>query len=128
MPTWRLPFAAQRLAQNRPLVRERLQRLRPRSAVTDERKHMQELLMVEQTNLSAIEAAILTEGILDSDGCAHLRRPYNGAWVGDIKMFRNLEQRSLMQFVDYQELPPAKDRVRRSRITDAGRAALAELK
>jgi DNA-binding MarR family transcriptional regulator len=37
-------------------------------------------------------------------------------------MFRSLEQRDLMQFVDYQ-----KDRVRRSRITDAGRAALAEL-
>jgi DNA-binding MarR family transcriptional regulator len=46
----------------------------------------------------------------------------NGVWVGDIKMFRSLEQRDLMQFVDYQ-----KDRVRRSRITDAGRAALAEL-
>jgi hypothetical protein len=89
---------------------------------------MQELLMVEQINLSAIEAAILMEGMLDSDGCAHLRRPYNGTWVGDIKMFRNLEQRNLMQFVDYQGLPPAKDRVRRSRITDAGRAALAELK
>ena len=36
----------------------------------------------------------------------------NGVWVGDIKMFRSLEQRDLMQFVDYQ-----KDRVRRSRIT-----------
>jgi len=41
-------------------------------------------------------------------------------------MFRSLEQRDLMQFVDYQEVL-AKDRVRRSRITDAGRAALAEL-
>jgi hypothetical protein len=51
-------------------------------------------------------------------------------WIppaGDIKMFRNLEQRDLMQFVDYREVLPAKDRVRRSRITDAGRAALAEL-
>jgi hypothetical protein len=47
--------------------------------------------------------------------------------VGDIKMFRSLEQRDLMQFVDYQEVLPAKDRVRRSRISDAGRAALAEL-
>lgn len=44
-----------------------------------------------------------------------------------IKMFRSLEQRDLMQFVDYQEVLSAKDRVRRSRITDAGRAALAEL-
>jgi hypothetical protein len=42
-------------------------------------------------------------------------------------MFRSLEQRGLMQFVDYQQVLPAKDRVRRSRITDAGRAALAEL-
>jgi hypothetical protein len=62
----------------------------------------------------------LTEGALDNDGFAHLRRPY-------IKTFRSLEQRDLMQFVDYQEVLPAKDRVRRSRITDAGRAALAEL-
>jgi len=76
--------------------------------------------MVERISLSAAEAA--TEGALDNDGFAHLRRPYNGVWVGDIKMFRSLEQRDLMQFVDYQ-----KDRVRRSRITDAGRAALAEL-
>ena len=83
--------------------------------------------MVEQISVSAAEAAILTEGVLNSDGCAHLRRPYNGSWVGDIKMFRNLEHRELMQFVDYQEVLPAKDRVRRSRITDAGRAALAEL-
>jgi hypothetical protein len=84
--------------------------------------------MVEQINVSAAEAAILTEGALNSDGCAHLRRPYNGAWVGDIKMFRNLEQRDLMRFVDYQEVLPVKDRVRRSRITDAGRAALTDLK
>ena len=48
-------------------------------------------------------------------------------WVGDIKMFRSLEQRDLMQFVNYQEVLPAKDRVRRSRITDAGRTALAKL-
>ena len=83
--------------------------------------------MVEHISISAAEAAILTESALDSDGFAYLRRPYNGAWVGDIKMFRSLEQRDLMQFVDYQEVLPAKDRVRRSRITDAGRAALAEL-
>ena len=69
----------------------------------------------------------MTEGALDNDGVAQLRRPFNGAWVGDIKMFRRLEQRDLMQFVDYQVVLPAKDRVRRSRITDAGRAALAEL-
>jgi hypothetical protein len=68
-----------------------------------------------------------SDGALDNDGFAHLRRPYNGVWVGDIKMFRSLEQRDLMQLVDYQEVLPAKDRVRRSRITDAGRAALAEL-
>jgi hypothetical protein len=42
-------------------------------------------------------------------------------------IFRSLEQRRLMQFVDYQEVLPAKDRVRRSRITDAGRAVLADL-
>jgi hypothetical protein len=87
--------------------------------------------MVEQISVSTAEAGILTECTLNSDGCAHLRRPYNGAWVGDIKMFRNLEHRDLMQFVDYQEVLPAKDRVRRSGIsgiTDAGRAALAELK
>jgi hypothetical protein len=83
--------------------------------------------MLEQTNVSAAEAAILTEGARSSDGCAHLRRPYNGAWVGDIKMFRNLEKRNLMQFVDYQEVPSVKDRVRRSRLTDAGRTALTEL-
>ncbi|HEY6254463.1 MAG TPA: hypothetical protein VIY51_01590 [Xanthobacteraceae bacterium] len=83
--------------------------------------------MVEHISISTAEAAILTESALDGDGFAHLRRPYNGVWVGDIKMFRNLEQRNLMQFVDYQEVLPAKDRVRRSRITDAGRAALAEL-
>jgi hypothetical protein len=83
--------------------------------------------MVERISMSTAEAAILTEGALDNDGFAHLRRPYNCVWVGDIKMFRSLEQRDLMQFVDYQEVLPAKDRVRRSRITDAGRAALAEL-
>lgn len=83
--------------------------------------------MVEHISISTAEAAILTEGALDSEGHAHLRRPYNGVWVGDIKMFRDLEQRNLMQFVDYQEVLPAKERVRRSRITDAGRAALAEL-
>ena len=83
--------------------------------------------MVEHTSISTAEAAILTESALDTDGFAHLRRPYNGTWVGDIRMFRSLEQRDLMQFVDYQEVLPAKDRVRRSRITDAGRAALAEL-
>jgi hypothetical protein len=83
--------------------------------------------MVEHISISTAEAAILSESALDSDGFAHLRRPYNGVWVGDIKMFRSLEQRDLMQFVDYQEVLPAKDRVRRSRITDAGRAALAEL-
>ena len=83
--------------------------------------------MIEQLTLSAAEAAILTESALDSDGCAHLRRPYNGTWVGDIKMFRNLEQRNLMKFVDYQEVLPAKDRVRRSRITDIGQAALTDL-
>jgi hypothetical protein len=81
--------------------------------------------MVEQS-VSASEAALLTESALSSDGCAHLRRRYNGAWIGDIKMFRNLEQRSLMQFIDYQEVLPVKDRVRRSRITDAGRTVLAE--
>jgi hypothetical protein len=71
----------------------------------------------------------------DIDGeCAEQRwlcpssPPINGSWVGDIKLFRNLEHRDLMQFVDYQEVLPAKDRVRRSRITDAGRAALTELK
>ena len=83
--------------------------------------------MVEQISISAAEAAILTESALDSEGFAHLRRPYNGVWVGDIKMVRSLEKRDLMRFVDYQEVLPAKDRVRRSRITDAGRAALAEL-
>jgi hypothetical protein len=84
----------------------------------------QECSMAEQISVSAAEAAILTESALNSDGCAHLRRPYNGSWVGDIKMFRNLEHRELMQFLDYQEVLPMKDRVRRSRITDAGRAAL----
>ena len=59
--------------------------------------------MVERISISAAEAAILTEGALDNDGFAHLRQPYNGVWVGDIKMFRSLEQRDLMQFVDYQE-------------------------
>jgi hypothetical protein len=83
--------------------------------------------MVEHIGVSTAEVAILTESALDSDGFAHLRRPYNGVWVGDIRMFRDLEQRNLMQFVDYQEVLPAKERVRRSRITDAGRAALAEL-
>jgi len=83
--------------------------------------------MAEQITVSAAEAAVLTESTLSSDGCAHLRRPYNGAWVGDIKMFRNLEQRNLMKFVDYQEVLPLKDRVRRSQITDAGQAALTEL-
>ncbi len=83
--------------------------------------------MVERISISTAEAAILTEGALDNDGFAHLRRPYNGVWVGDIKMFRSLGQPDLMQFVDYQEVLPAKDRVRRARITDAGRAALAEL-
>jgi hypothetical protein len=87
---------------------------------------MQEYPMVEQISVSAAEAAILTESALNSDGCAHLRRPYNGSWVGDIKMFRSLEHRDLMKFVDYQEVLPVKDRVRRSRITDAGRAALTE--
>jgi hypothetical protein len=33
----------------------------------------------------------------------HLRRPYNGSWVGDIKMFRDLEHRHLMEFIDYQD-------------------------
>jgi hypothetical protein len=83
--------------------------------------------MVDQIGVSAAEAAVLTESALSSDGCAYLRRPYNGGWVGDIKMFRNLEQRNLMKFVDYQEVLPVKDRVRRSRITDAGRTALTEL-
>jgi hypothetical protein len=82
--------------------------------------------MVDQS-ISASEAALLTESALSGDGCANLRRPYNGTWVGDIKMFRDLEQRNLMQFVDYQEILPAKDRVRRSKITDAGRAALLAL-
>ena len=72
--------------------------------------------MVEHIGISTAEAAILTESALDSDGFAHLRRPYNGVWDGDIKMFRSLEQRDLMQFVDYQEVLPAKDRVRRSRM------------
>ena len=44
--------------------------------------------MVEHISISAAEAAILTESALDNDGFAHLRRPYNGVWVGDIKMFR----------------------------------------
>jgi hypothetical protein len=70
---------------------------------------------------------LYSESTLSSDGCAHLRQPYNGAWVGDIKMFRSLEQRNLMKFVDYQEVLPAKDRVRRSRITDIGQAALTDL-
>ena len=83
--------------------------------------------MVEKIIVSTPEAAILRESTLDSEGFALLRRPYNGVWSGDIKMFRGLEQRKLMQFVDYQEVLPAKDRVRRSRITDAGRAALADL-
>jgi hypothetical protein len=83
--------------------------------------------MVEHIGVSEVEAAVLTESALSSDGCARLRRPYNGAWVGDIKMFRNLEQRNLMQFVDYQEVLSVKDRARRSRITDAGRTALIEL-
>jgi hypothetical protein len=47
--------------------------------------------MVERISISTAEAAILTEGALDNDGFAH--RPYNGVWVGDIKMFRSLEQR-----------------------------------
>lgn len=83
--------------------------------------------MGEHISISPAEAAILTESALDSGGFAHLRRTYNGVWAGDIKLFRSLEHRDLMQFIDYQEVLPAKDRVRRSRITDAGRAALAEL-
>jgi hypothetical protein len=82
--------------------------------------------MVDQS-ISASETALLTESALSADGCAHLRRPYNGAWVGDIKMFRDLEHRHLMQFIDYQEILPGKDRVRRSKITDAGRTALLAL-
>jgi hypothetical protein len=78
-------------------------------------------------SISLAESALLTESARSGDGCAHLRRPYNGVWVGDIKMFRDLEHRRLMEFIDYQELLPAKDRVRRSKITDAGRAALLEL-
>jgi hypothetical protein len=81
--------------------------------------------MVEH-KVSVPEAGILKESALSSDGCANLRRPYNGTWVGDIKMFRDLEHRNLMQFVDYQEILPVKDRVRRSKITDAGRTALTE--
>jgi hypothetical protein len=84
------------------------------------------MTMVHQS-ISEPETALLTESALSSDGCAHLRRPYNGTWVGDIKMFRDLEQRHLMEFVDYQEILPVKDRVRRSNITDSGRAALLEL-
>jgi hypothetical protein len=83
--------------------------------------------MAEQTSISTSEAAILRESYLSNDGCAHLCRPYNGVWIGDIKMSRDLEHRSLMRFVDYQEILPAKNRVRRSRITDAGREALTEL-
>lgn len=77
--------------------------------------------------ISASEVALLTESALSGDGCAHLRRPYNGVWVGDIKLFRDLEHRQLMQFIDYQEILPVKDRVRRSKITEAGRTALLEL-
>jgi hypothetical protein len=77
--------------------------------------------------ISASESALLTESTVSGDGCAHLRRPYNGAWVGDIKLFRDLEQCQLMEFIDYQEILPVKDRVRRSKITEAGRTALLEL-
>ena len=66
--------------------------------------------MVERISLSAAEAA--TEGALTMTGLPTFAGHTNGVWVGDIKMFRSLEQRDLMQFVDYQ-----KDRVRRSRIT-----------
>ena len=82
--------------------------------------------MVHQS-ISEPERALLTESVLSSDGCARLVRPYNGSWVGDIKMFRDLEHRHLMEFIDYQETAPARDRVRRSKITDAGRVALLEL-
>jgi hypothetical protein len=77
-------------------------------------------------SISPPESTLLTESALSGDGCAHLRRPYNGVWLGDIKMFRDLEHRQLMEFIDYQEILPAKDRVRRSKITDAGRTALLE--
>jgi hypothetical protein len=80
-----------------------------RSRLAGSMSETRECPMVEQISVSAAEAAILTESELNSDGCAHLRRPYNGSWV-----------------VDYQEVLPVKDRVRRSRITDAGRAALTE--
>jgi hypothetical protein len=35
--------------------------------------------MVDHINISPAEAAIVTESALDSDGFAHLRRPYNGS-------------------------------------------------
>jgi hypothetical protein len=77
-------------------------------------------------SISPPESTLLTESALSGVGCAHLRRPYNGVWLGHIKMFRDLEHRQLMEFIDYQEILPAKDRVRRSKITDAGRTALLE--
>jgi hypothetical protein len=95
--------------------------------VSDRCRAIAGMPMVDQIDVSAAEGAVLTESALSSDGCAHLRRPYNGVLVGDIKMFRNLERRNLMKFVDYRELLPVKDRVRRPRITDAGRTALTEL-
>jgi hypothetical protein len=79
--------------------------------------------MVEQTVLAS-EASTMTASALSSHGCAHLRRPYNGIWVGDIKTFRDLEHRHLMQFIDYRGILPVKDRVRRCTITEAGRKVL----
>ena len=76
--------------------------------------------------LNKDELLILAEAAIDGDGEYSVQRDWNKPWGADYRDMKTLEDQGFMKIKSAGRAPLGKQYVRRSGITDAGRAALAE--
>jgi hypothetical protein len=75
--------------------------------------------------LTQVELVILAAAATDGLGEYFVSREYNERWGEQYAGMKHLEELGFMKIKSAGRVPPSKQYVRRSVITDAGRAALA---
>jgi hypothetical protein len=83
---------------------------------TQRRQQFGSIEMLSSDQLVMLEAAAI-------EGEHSAQRAYNTEWGDDCKVLKELEALGLMEFVSFDRDPQTKGFARRSRITDAGKAA-----
>jgi hypothetical protein len=74
--------------------------------------------------MDALKVRVLVSALCNDSGCAIARRGYGAPWGADLKRIKSLEALGYLKFTSYHRDPFTRDSIRRSKITETGRAEL----